>query len=392
MAVQATQRSAESVAPAWSDRPLHVLVLADRDWRHPQGGGSGEVLRQQVERWVAWGHRVSIIACGFRGGARLERDGALTIHRVGGRSTVFPQAIVRQAAGLVPAPDVALEVINGITFLTPAWLRTPAVSLVHHVHREHYVAELGIVGRVAGFGLETLPLATLYRRRRFICVSEASAREVAAHGIPRHQIVVNHNGIDADLYGPAPRTADPTIVFLGRLKRYKRIPLIFDALEALPELRMEIAGDGDYRTELEREASARGLGDRVRFHGFVDRSTRRYLLGSCWANVTASLAEGWCLTVLEAAACGTPSVAIDVGGLSESIVDGQTGVLATDGRDLPRAIASVVRDPVRRDALGAAALGRARTFNWDATAAVTLNELQAAADPAASLSACVHPQ
>ncbi len=58
-----------------------------------------------------------------------------------------------------------LEVVNGITFLTPLWLRKPSVTLVHHVHRDHYVAEMGRKGALAATVAETLPLRLLYRER-----------------------------------------------------------------------------------------------------------------------------------------------------------------------------------------------------------------------------------
>jgi hypothetical protein len=72
---------------------VHILVLTDRDWTHPQGGGTGTNLFGQVSRWLAWGHRVSVIACAYPGCQAREDLGALTVHRVGGRSTVFPRAI-----------------------------------------------------------------------------------------------------------------------------------------------------------------------------------------------------------------------------------------------------------------------------------------------------------
>ncbi len=52
-----------------SQRPLHILILSDRDWTHPQGGGTGTNLFGQVSRWIAWGHRVSVIACSYPGAA-----------------------------------------------------------------------------------------------------------------------------------------------------------------------------------------------------------------------------------------------------------------------------------------------------------------------------------
>ena len=52
-----------------TERPLHILILSDRDWTHPQGGGTGTNLFGQVSRWMAWGHRVSVIACSYPGAA-----------------------------------------------------------------------------------------------------------------------------------------------------------------------------------------------------------------------------------------------------------------------------------------------------------------------------------
>ena len=124
---------------------MHILVLTDRDWTHPQGGGTGTNLYGQVSRWLAWGHRVTVIAGSYDGADRVERPTeGLEIHRMGTRLTVFPRAAwayLRRGVGR--DADVVLEVINGITFLTPLWCRKPRVALVHHVHRDHYVTELG---------------------------------------------------------------------------------------------------------------------------------------------------------------------------------------------------------------------------------------------------------
>ena len=359
-------------------RRLHILILSDRDWTHPQAGGTGTNLFGQVSRWIAWGHRVSVIACAYPGAAPVERIGDLTIYRAGGRSTVFPRTILRQWRGLVPDADVVLEVVNGITFLTPLWLRTPRVVLVHHIHRDHYVREMGRAGRVAAFLLETLPLRLLYRRARFITISHASARDIARHGIDQDRIEVGYIGVELDAFEPRPdlRAPEPTILYLGRLKRYKRIEVILDALERTPEAVLDIAGDGDHRPALEQEIADRGLAGRVRMHGHVSEERKRELYQRAWVNVTASSAEGWALSVIEAAACGTPTAALAIGGLPESVDDGRTGLLAADPDDLALRIQLILRDPELRDSLGAAALERAQAFTWDATARRTLELLE----------------
>jgi len=321
-----------------------------------------------------------VIACSYPGAAAVERIGNLTLHRVGGRSTVFPRAILRQWRGLVPDADVVLEVVNGITFLTPLWLRGPRVTLVHHIHRDHYVREMGHAGRVAAFLLETLPLRLLYRRSRFLTISKASAAGIAAHGIPLDRIEVGYIGVEHDAYEPDPsvRAEEPTLLYLGRLKRYKRIEVVLDVLERNPRARLELAGEGDHRAALEAEIERRGLRDRVRMHGHVSEARKRELYQRAWLNVTASSAEGWCLSVMEAAACGTPSAALAVGGLPESIDDGRTGVLAGDPVELAGKVGAILSDPDLRDNMGRAAMSRAAEFTWDATARHTLRVLEAA--------------
>jgi glycosyltransferase involved in cell wall biosynthesis/O-antigen/teichoic acid export membrane protein len=328
-----------------------------------------------VSRWRAQGHRVTIIAASYPGAVAEERIDKLTIRRMGGRITVFPRAIWQIRRGLVPDADVALEIFNGISFLTPLWLRLPRVTLIHHIHRAHYADELGLRGRIAAFALETLPLRLLYRRSRFVTVSRASASAIAEHGIPYERIAVSYNGVECAAFGPGERAKEPTLIYLGRLKRYKRIEELLTVLESIPEAVLDIVGEGDHREELEAEIEERGLTDRVRLHGYVDEPTKVALLQRAWVQVTASPREGWGLNVMEAAACGTATVGIAEGGLKESIVHAETGLLAHDVNELTELTARVVRDYELRELLGKAALQRARYLSWDRSAETTFGVL-----------------
>ena len=100
---------------------MHVLLLTDRDWTHPQGGGTGTNLYGQVSRWIAWGHRVTVIAGAYPGCEAVSRPHErLEIHRMGSRLTVFPRAALATRRGVGADADVVLEVVNGIAFFTPA--------------------------------------------------------------------------------------------------------------------------------------------------------------------------------------------------------------------------------------------------------------------------------
>jgi glycosyltransferase involved in cell wall biosynthesis len=356
----------------------HVLVLTDRDWTHPQGGGTGTHLYGLVSRWLDWGHRVTIVSAGYPGALAVEQPApGLELHHLGDRLTVFPRAARALRRGLAADADVVLEIINGIAFFTPLWpLRRPRVAFVHHVHRDMYVEELGRRGAIAAWLLEALPLRHLYGGTPFVTVSESARAGLVDLGLDPERVTVVHNGVEADAFEPAERAATPTLVYLGRLKRYKRLEILLDVVEALPDVHLDVAGEGDHRPALEREIAARGLGARVTLHGHVDEARKRELLARAWVNLTASSAEGWCLVVMEAAAVGTPSAALAVGGLTESIVDGRTGVLAQDGPELTAAVRALLADSERRERLGVAARARAATFTWERAATRVMGVLE----------------
>jgi glycosyltransferase involved in cell wall biosynthesis/O-antigen/teichoic acid export membrane protein len=361
----------------------HILVLTDRDWTHPQGGGTGTHLYGMVSRWLAWGHRVTVIAGEHPGAARAERPAPnLELHHVGSRLTVFPRAAWLVKRGAVRDVDVVLEVVNGIAFFTPLWrLRVPRVALVYHVHRDMYVEELGRRGALAAWLLETLPLRHLYAGTSFLTISHAAAESLAELGVDRGDTSVVYSGVDAGAFHAGLRAPAPRLLYVGRLKRYKRLEVLLDVLEGIPGAHLDVAGEGDHREALEAEIAARGLGDRVTLHGFVDEATKQRLYASAWVSLTASSAEGWCLTVMEAAACRSPSAALRVGGLAESIVDGETGVLADDPAELVARVRALVDDAGARERMGAAAEARARTFTWERTAGQALEVLRRAYVP-----------
>ena len=86
-----------------------------------------------------------------------------------------------------------------------------------------------------------------------------------------------------------------------------------------------------------------------------------------WVVASASLAEGWGLTLTEAAACGTPAVASDIPAHRCSVLDGETGVVVPVER-MDDALADLLTDHARREQLGTQALARAATLTWDASA------------------------
>ena len=121
---------------------------------------------------------------------------------------------------------------------------------------------------------------------------------------------------------------------------------------------------------MERRTSELGLGDRVEFLGFVSEERKVELLRRSWIHVLTSAKEGWGISNLEAAACATPTVASDVEGLRESVIQGETGLLVPheDVDALVGALVSLLDEPETRARMGVAARRFAEAYSWDASA------------------------
>jgi glycosyltransferase involved in cell wall biosynthesis len=140
-----------------------------------------------------------------------------------------------------------------------------------------------------------------------------------------------------------------------------------------------IVGDGYERLALEQQISDLDAGSWVRLAGHVSDAELLALYRRAWLVVSASIAEGWGMTLTEAAACGTPAVATRISGHVDAVVDGRTGLLADSSRGLAEQISRVLDDDELRATLSEGALKHAAALTWDATALGVLRPLAAEA-------------
>jgi glycosyltransferase involved in cell wall biosynthesis len=169
-------------------------------------------------------------------------------------------------------------------------------------------------------------------------------------------------------------------LYLGRLKKYKRVDVVIRAFAGLkvPEATLEIAGTGDYRAPLEGLVKSLDLNGSIKFLGFIPEDEKVHLLRRAWASTLASPKEGWGISNLEAAACGTPVIAANSPGIRESVIDGETGFLVpqNDPEAMAAAMRGIVQSPDLVNLLGNAARRFAETFTWERAANQTLAHLE----------------
>ena len=364
---------------------MRLVVVNWQDRENPQAGGAEIHLHEIFGRLAARGHAIALLCSGWSGCVpRVALDG-LEVHRVGTRYSFqfFAHAYYRRV--LAPrAADVLVEDINKVPLYTPRWGARRTMALVPHLFGTTAFQEVSFPMAAMVWTLER-PLVRAYRGLPFEAISESTASDLAARGVPRGEIRVIYPGIDATLYAPAPaeRAPEPLFVYLGRLKRYKRVDLIIRAFAALaaPTARLAIAGTGSHRPALEALAHSLDLGQRVRFLGFVTDRGKLALLRQAWALVFTSPKEGWGITNFEAAACATPVIASDSPGLRESVRDGETGFLVPHG-DVPAlaaALARIAGAPALVATLGAGGRAFAERFTWTRAADETEQHLRSIA-------------
>lgn len=354
-----------------------VLLLGWRDTGHPQGGGSEAYLQRIGAQLAASGMAVTLRTARYPGAPRRDRLDGVTVSRGGGPYSVYVWAglaMVAARVGLGPLrrarPDVIIDTQNGIPFLARLAYGRRSVLLVHHCHREQWPVAGRRTGRF-GWYVESRLSPALHRRNQYVTVSLPSARELTDLGVAPGQIAVVRNGVDEAPQASltARRSATPRVAVLSRLVPHKQIEDALDAVAVLrrriPNLHLDIVGGGWWERRLVDHAAALGIADAVTFHGHIDDEAKHHVVQQSWVHLMPSRKEGWGLAVIEAAQHGVPTIGYrSSGGLTDSVVDGVTGLLVDGPDELVDGLRRLLTDRVLRDELGAKARTRSAEFSW----------------------------
>ena len=348
-----------------------VHVLAWRDLDDPDAGGSEVHADEFMRRWAAAGlditHRTSA-ALGQP--ATATRNGYRVVRR-GSRYSVFPRAVGSEWVRRMGPYDALVEVWNGVPWMSPVWCRKPHITFLHHVHGPMWDQLLPKPLAGVGRAMEARFAPPFYRRTLTLTPSDATRDDLLGLGFRADRVVAVNNGVDPMFQPGGQRSAVPLVVCVARLAPVKRQDELIEAAaiarKRVPNLEVVIVGDGPLLPALEARVAAHDAGEWITFAGRLGHADLIAHYQRAWLVSSASLAEGWGLTITEAAACGTPAVATDVSGHRSSVIDGVTGVLAPL-QQLGDTIADVLLDDERRSTLAAAALTRARSLTWDASA------------------------
>jgi glycosyltransferase involved in cell wall biosynthesis len=358
---------------------VKILLVNWNDRDNPHAGGA-EIHLHEIFGRLAADHTIDLLASGWPGAPPRADVGGLRVHRVGGRYSFA--ALGRPALRALlrrNGYDVVVEDINKLPLYVCGLTRLPVSVIVPHLFGTTAFREARWPVATLVWAAEWL-IPRAYARARFHAISDSTRDDLVRRGIRPERIDVIYPGVDAGWYAPDPRAARaarPTFLYVGRLKRYKGVEIALRALaharRRRADVELEVVGQGDDRARLERIARGLGVGGAARFLGFVSEEEKRRRLREAWALVFPSPKEGWGLSSVEAAACGTPVLASDSPGLRETVRHAETGFLVPHGdwRALADRMLALAGDPALVERLGRAARAFAEGLSWNRAARAT---------------------
>ena len=353
---------------------MKFLLINWRDIYHPQAGGAEVYIHEILRRLAQRGHEPVMLSCEVPGRPPEETvDGVRIVRR--GKHLTFNFSVPGAWRELRKEGfDAVVEDLNKLPFYSKLYVKkVPLGAIAMHFFGRTIFQEFSFpIASYVYLHENLIPL--FYKGIPFAALSESTAQDLRRWGLGTGKIFVVYPGTDFERYRPGPKAPEPTVLYLGRLKRYKRIDLAMRAValakERVPNLRFLVIGKGDAEPRLRALAKKLKMEGYTRFLGFVPEEEKARLLREAWVLVNTSPKEGWGLVNTEAEASGTPVVAFDAPGVRESVSHGESGFLVPwgDVKALAERLVQVLTDPELRERLSEGAARWVRRFSWDAAA------------------------
>lgn len=363
----------------------HILIVNSE--YPPIGGGAGNASAQLARHLAQLGRRVTVLTARFAGlphdeqmdGVRVVRLPALRSKQ--DRSDTLEQISFLLSAALLGLPWVlrlrpqAVIAFFGAPSGVAVWFWSLFMSLPYIVSLRG--------GDVPGFRpydfarqhrLLSPLLRLVWRRARGVVANSQGLRALGAAFESKVPIAVIPNGVDYEHFQEVEREWQPArLLFVGRVVYQKGLDVLLDALGGLTaqDWTLTVVGDGPRRAELETQARALGIAERVHFAGWQAGQALAAQYAAATLFAYASRHEGMPNALLEAMASGLPAVATRIAGNEELVVEGETGLLvpSEDVAALRQALAELITDGQRRKQLGSQARKRVLArYSWQMVA------------------------
>lgn len=361
---------------------MNILILSWRGPKHPHSGGAELVTHEHAKAWVKSGHIVTLFTSDFEGAKKNEIiDGIKIIRRGNQILSVQFQAFRWYLFENQEKFDLVIDQFHGLPFFTPLYVRSRKLGFIHEVTKdvwkynplpEPFHSVVSLIGQKG----EPWIFKCFYKNIPFLTVSESTRQELIEIGISKKNIEIIQNGVKTQI--PEIIVKKPIVTFLGAIAEDKGIEDALTVFSLLKNKKLHfwVIGkhDDDYFKKVSQLSKKLSLSGRIKFWGFVSEKKKIELLAQSLVVVNPSVREGWGLTVLEAASVGTPTVAYNVSGLKDAIINNQTGLLSEE--KTPEALAALTEEILSNKTLYKKlqqnGIKRAGQFDWKKSTGLSL--------------------
>jgi glycosyltransferase involved in cell wall biosynthesis len=310
---------------------------------------------------------------------RREEDSIDGIRIIREQSNIIAHLMVPMILRFI-SPDVIVDDMgHAVPWGSENFTKAPGTVMFYHLHRRSLPGQVSLPLRFLISGTEAAyPL--IYRRWTFVTDSNQASTDLKNLGIGSDRIFEIPLGVDERWHLNNQKTEFPSLVYFGGMRDYKRpwesLYVLRDVLKHYKNSMLYVIGSGPAETRVQETATKLKISDSVRMMGRVSDEALRQIVSSCWINIHSSVTEGFGLSILEASAAGTPTIAYNVPGVSETVVNYRNGILVPNG---DRHLLSEAAFRILNSYPGtwvSSSREIAQTFTWNRTAEMWEKHLQ----------------
>ena len=341
---------------------MRILWFNHRDIRHPLAGGAERTIYEVGRRLVAGGHDVHLATVNTGDLLREEIIEGITIHRTDGniRAHFMVPRLIKRLKPDIIVDDMAHVIPWCSTFFTDA----KVIVFFRHLHARTLSGQAPQpLARILAWLENLYPL--IYHHSIFITETFTGIEDLLDLGVRNESINKIPPGVDVELFRRGIKTEKPSLVYFGGLKEYKRPWLAVETLHMLSDIEgvtLAVVGDGNELSKTKEMAAAYGLTDRISFLGHLPRDELAKVVSTSWVNLHFSVAEGFGYSILEAAAAGVPTIAVDAPGVTEVVNTFGLGIVVKNINDILPALRKIVDN---YEYWSSAVETSAASFSWE---------------------------
>ena len=322
---------------------MNILWLNHRDPKHPKAGGAERTIYEVAKRLVLQGNEVTLYCPKWKGSSSEDRMDGIRIIRKGNNFTthVFLPIFLLKNKFDVVINDLA----HGIPWISSVFLEKKNIVFFRHLHARSLPGQVNIIlAKIITFMEKMYPY--IYRNAKIVTESTTSEEDLLKLGFIKSNIVRIPPGVDLNTFYPGEKTENVQLIYFGGFRKYKRPELlltVFVQLNSLiKNLQIVVAGDGPLLEEMKKQVSLKSYN--LIFRGKIDQKELARLVRESWVNLHFSITEGWGLSIIEASASGTPTVALTAPGVVDTISDSNNGFKVKEIIQFKNAILNIIQN------------------------------------------------